>query len=698
MKRAFARAVAGFLAGSLPVSAGPLALDELAVWSGTGTNRAGCVVVWPVPDRFPGCGETAPSSRARAWGFRWNGRATVADMVRSVLASDPRLFAVVPNEMANGWTVWGLGFDANGNRRFGLRSPGRVWPPEAFEAGLLAWDEETAAGAVQLEPGDWYAGGTGAKAWRLWREPGGAGGWDLAPEGAEWVRTDAPWDGSELADGAWVALTWDDGPGALPPSAARPADPPDSPYATFVVQVRGSLGPEPYGDARAALGMPTRWFHDPWAALSGRAPMRRASPWEAPFYRSSETGSNLLVTLPDGGAVILAFDRPITNDPAHPYGVDFLVFGNAFFVTGVPMGDEVDPAATWISGEVFDEPLLVSVSPGYRGQPGEVENDPDTWAWYRYKSGPFADTAYPTLAFLWDANRGGWSDEPTDFTRPVHPRLLSWLQSGPWPAVDLLAWYGGSGGGTGFDLAASGFDMVRYVRIEGVGPDHAWGEVDAVANVRVPGFGEDWLLLPGTGGGAEETLWFVDAAEREAGGVELRAGNLQGPAWVRVERIVSGPAEAPGCNLMGVRVGVRPAGSGTLTGAVLVVRIALPRTYAGNGADLDLWGRSGEAWTRRPFVWDAEGRAVQVTIPAAVQELWITRVARPMLGVTRVGEEIRLACDAVPGWRHVLERQVNGGPWSDVAATIPEQADEVEWRQPLGQAGVVFYRMRLERP
>ncbi|GIX50622.1 MAG: hypothetical protein KatS3mg132_816 [Limisphaera sp.] len=698
MNRVRAIAVGWLFTGLIPVPAGSIALDELAVWSGTGTNRAGWIVVWPAPDRPAGCGDASSSGRARAWGFRWNGRATVADMVRSVLASDPRLFAVAAREMTNGWSVWGLGFDANGNQRFGLRNSQRVWPPEAFDAGLLALDEETATGAVSLEPGDWYAGRTGAKAWRLWREPGAAGGWDLAPEGRDWVRADVPWDQSDLADGAWVALTWDDDAGAVAPVAVRPADPPDSPYATSLVQIRGFLGPEPYGDAQATLGMPTRWFYDPWAALSGRATMRRASPWEAPFYRSSETGSNLLATFPEGSAVILAFNRPITNDPAHPYGVDFLVFGNAFFVTGVPMGDEVDPAATWISGEVFEEPLLVSVSPGYRGQPGEVENDPDTWAWYRYETGPFADTAYPTLAFVWDTGQGGWSDEPTDFTRPVHPRLMSWLRRGVWSMAEVLAWYGGSGGGTGFDLAASGFDSVRYIKIEGAGPDRAWGEVDAVSRARIPEFGETWLLLPADDGSGDDGLWFMDATDPEAGAVELRVHNLPGPAWVRVEQMGAAPAEVSGCPLTGVRLELRPAWSGVLTGNLAEARIVLPRSYEGQGTDLEVWIRSERGWIRHPFAWDPATHAVRVADAAAPVELWITRVARPVLRVTRVGEEIRLACDAVPGWRHVLERRTDDRAWSEVASSAPEQPGEVEWRQPLEPAGVVLYRLRLDRP
>ncbi len=43
-----------------------------------------------------------------------------------------------------------------------------------------------------------------------------------------------------------------------------------------------------------------------------------------------------VVTLGDGGSVTLRFDEPVTDDPRNPYGLDFIVFSNAFFVGGFP--------------------------------------------------------------------------------------------------------------------------------------------------------------------------------------------------------------------------------------------------------------------------------------------------------------------------------------------------------------------------
>lgn len=48
-------------------------------------------------------------------------------------------------------------------------------------------------------------------------------------------------------------------------------------------------------------------------------------------FPQSGTGMNMLVSLGNfGGYIIYRFDQLITNDPNHPYGVDFVVRGNNY--------------------------------------------------------------------------------------------------------------------------------------------------------------------------------------------------------------------------------------------------------------------------------------------------------------------------------------------------------------------------------
>lgn len=49
-----------------------------------------------------------------------------------------------------------------------------------------------------------------------------------------------------------------------------------------------------------------------------------------------EPDNTSLASLGDGGSITLAFSEDVVDDPANPYGLDFIVFGNAMFVGGNP--------------------------------------------------------------------------------------------------------------------------------------------------------------------------------------------------------------------------------------------------------------------------------------------------------------------------------------------------------------------------
>src|SRR5262249_52014978 len=67
-----------------------------------------------------------------------------------------------------------------------------------------------------------------------------------------------------------------------------------------------------FTNANAALGAPT----------SGGA----VTPFAPPFSASQ------IVSIGAGGSLTLQLGTPIKDDPSHPFGVDFLLFGNSFFV------------------------------------------------------------------------------------------------------------------------------------------------------------------------------------------------------------------------------------------------------------------------------------------------------------------------------------------------------------------------------
>jgi len=243
--------------------------------------------------------------------------------------------------------------------------------------------------------------------------------------------------------------------------AAYAYDPND--FAVEVVSATGPFGGAPYDSAAAVLGRPTLKFN---SAFTSATDIRRAKLIEASF-NVGPSGEKLMTTLPAGSQITVRMGRPVVNDPQNPFGIDFIVFGNAFYSGGSP--SDATNLNTTILGPAFAEEVKVSVSP----------NGTD---WFRYDSGPFGDGVFPTNSYHWNTDAAAWTDVESDPTLPVNPALASQI-AGKTASFVLDNIYAGSAGGTGFDLAASGFSSIQYIRVEGL-EDFDGGEIDAFADVR----------------------------------------------------------------------------------------------------------------------------------------------------------------------------------------------------------------------
>ena len=209
------------------------------------------------------------------------------------------------------------------------------------------------------------------------------------------------------------------------------------PWATEVVSYTpGTNAASALQDPISALGEPSR--------TNGTSAI-------TPFSASFQTTD--LVSIGAGGELTVAFDHPVTDDPLDPFGVDLLVFGNAFFTT----------SGGTASGGIFGEPGLISVS-----QNGTV---------FFEVLGVFADDLFPTMGFT-----DSPGTIPTDFTRPVDPLLTA----GSFTGLDLAGislLYDGSGGGAGVDISTVGLDWIQFVRVSQPASDAFSTEVAGFADV-----------------------------------------------------------------------------------------------------------------------------------------------------------------------------------------------------------------------
>ncbi len=238
------------------------------------------------------------------------------------------------------------------------------------------------------------------------------------------------------------------------------------PWADAVVDASASLdGSGLYNDPASLLGEPTRTFLDPFSGDVFRASVVAAA------VNRDEQGRKTVVTLRRGEFIKVRFDEPVEDDARNAFGVDFIVFGNAFFPADGLIEPDTDMGAISIIAGAFSEPVTVAVSASGIGDP--ISNPEE---WHVFDAGPYADGLFPTNAFLWDECAGEWA-AATDYTQPVDPALGNGDFVGG-SAAEAIGLYGTSGGGTGFDLAESGFESVRFVYLTSEG-----GEVDGLADV-----------------------------------------------------------------------------------------------------------------------------------------------------------------------------------------------------------------------
>ena len=269
----------------------------------------------------------------------------------------------------------------------------------------------------------------------------------------------------------------------------------DTPHATRIIDfLPGNGGVPGYDDPNAAIGEPTR-------TTGGSFLPEAVTPFQPPWLPSE------VVSLGIGGSITLAFDHDVLDDPGNPFGIDLLVFGNAFCT------DPSYPAA--ICGGMYSEG-------------GRIDVSLDGLEW-RTVPGVAADAAFPTIGWLdagpYDTIPG---TEPTDFTRPVDPSMASVLTGvGHLLILDL---YDGSGGGAGIDLADVGLSAIRFVRISNDGSNFT-PEIDAVADVAAETTGPADPDLDGDGsvGGSDLGLLLVAWGSADPDADLNRNGIVDGP-------------------------------------------------------------------------------------------------------------------------------------------------------------------------
>ncbi len=223
-----------------------------------------------------------------------------------------------------------------------------------------------------------------------------------------------------------------------------------SPFADSVVSYDAGIGgADGFTDPAAAIGEPTRFTGEGvWPSV--------VSQFNPPFM------TNELVSIGVGGELVLSFDEPVFDNPANPYGIDLIIFGNTGFI------DE-----SWPKGVVDGM---------FSNDGGQLEVSADGITWV-FVEGVETDNTWPTCGYqdsgTYDSVPG---IDPTNFVLPIDPRLTLEDVSGVGYAT-LREYYNSSGGGVPVDLASTGLPSISFVRITVNVGSKLSPEIDGVSDV-----------------------------------------------------------------------------------------------------------------------------------------------------------------------------------------------------------------------
>ena len=195
------------------------------------------------------------------------------------------------------------------------------------------------------------------------------------------------------------------------------------------------------------------------ASVALGAPTSGVNPF-SPAFRNTQ-----LVSLGSGGSLTVQFFTPILNDPGHPYGLDFLIFGNSGFI--ITNGN-------FSGGGITDGSLFGNNTGATRVW---VSQDDLTYYQLNPQLAPNVDGLFPT-------------DSTGDFHLPVNPALTGADFAGK-DLAGIRSLYGGSDGGTGFDISwgqdlngnSVFLDSISYIRID---VPSGKSEIDAISSVPEP--------------------------------------------------------------------------------------------------------------------------------------------------------------------------------------------------------------------
>ncbi len=690
----------------LSISARAISFDDIPIWTGSGSNRAALVIEWSSPESLTNSSVPVPvADKTLVWGYRFNGPVSGTQMLHAIVGADPRLYFVA--DLSFGTFVEGIGYNLKDDGIAGI-TDGTV--TNFFTGGFLTNATVKVDAARAVNPGDLYWSGYFGPNWETWNEFGVHGGFLASPNrgtNSYWTADDpnAPYSGAHgqwqlsqtsldslsLTNGSWVGFSVAAGEYEPDLSAAynlhKHAPPaPEGTYMAYVsdtndfaieiVNTNNIYETHPYNDPGAVLGSPTLRFLD----YFGDKTVHRSKIIEPPYWTASD-GASVITEISEGGQITAELGRKIYDDAYNPYGVDLIVFGNSFFSASGFSDDHSDLNSFLLGSGILGHPTTVSVSQ-------------DGTNWYSFTN---AAALFPGNAYRWDEPNHSWTDETLNPTRPLNSSVYG-MDFGGQSASSVLAQFGDSAGGSGYDLKESGLPWIQYVRIEAGSNNYT--VIDAIAAAKPAVVGDVLSITPGNITSGITTLAFQKPSDASQNIVSANFSSLSGPAELSPIGLHELSSFMPISGKLWTAYQLRwKSLSGSDPVAFLAdLRLRVPDNYAGDGKDLLVWQWNATNWLSKSFSFDATTHQVVVSGVTNFSVFAVTQIVAPELSIGMSTNGFVFTFTPIPNFNHVLQRSPDLVAWSPIASVTPTDSLPVTLYDTNAPIDKAFYRLQMDIP
>jgi hypothetical protein len=379
--------------------------------------------------------------------------------------------------------------------------------------------------------------------------------------------------------------------------------------------------------------------------------------------------------------------RKIYDDPNNPYGIDLIIYGNSFYSAFGYGGSEVND---------FSDLGVATLSTGFYGHSTIVSVSQDGINWYTY---PYVAGLSPDNAYRWDDANHSWTDEQMNQTKPLNPSLSF---AGGGTVADALDQYNEACGGTGYDLKASGFPWIQYVRVT-AGTNLAdtnaadYTVIDAIAAVNPIVVGDALTITPDNLVSGITNLAFQNPADAGQNLITVNFDSVSDIAKVSTVSLSEFSAFAPviGNVASAYQITLKPVTGTNTVSYVADIGLFAGNGYRGSGNDLRVYQWNCTNWTSQSFSFNAVNNEVLVEGVTNLSAFAVSQIIPPQLGLQTITNGFAFRFTPVANCTHILERSTDLVTWTPIFTNTPASMQPVTWQDTNAPAGRAFYRVLL---